>query len=336
MKVVEFEQRSPEWLAWKRAGVGASEVGSIASALGLLPQPAAWQDTIQELWEYKVGLRPPKKMHPGMMRGVVYEEDAVAFHKNLTGIATTPVCGELDNFPHVQASFDGVDYNDNFAVQIILETKVPSQDVMDLAAQNLVVPYYEPQCAHQCIVAWGHPDEWPQGGEHHFVAYQPETNTGHLVARRASHYKKLAESLLMGVGAFWKNVQDRLPPCGDAWLQAAIRYRIAAAALEEAKAAEESAKEALLNAFPTGEVKTFSGGGVTITKSKVAGKIQYAQYVKDKQVPSDELEKYRGKESSQVRITVNDKVPMPELSDAVKIAIGDTKAAVVEAELALI
>jgi len=325
MIAINVEQRSPEWLAWKCRGVGASESGSIAAAIGLLPQPAAWMDTIQELWEHKVGLRPPKKMHPGMMRGTVYEEDAVAFHKAQTGLSTTPICGEMDGHTFVQSSFDGVTFTDSFQIEVILETKVPNEEVMGLAGQGIVVPYYQPQCAHQCLAAWGHPDCWPQGAEHHFVAFQPETNVGHLVVVRADQYKKLASELLPAIQSFWRNVEEKLPPCGDAWLQAAIRYRLAAVALEQAKAMEEAAKEALLAAYPQGEVKTFSGGGVTVTKSSKAGSIQYAQYVKDQNVPAEALEKYRGKESSSVRITVNEKTPMPQLSDAVTLALKESK-----------
>lgn len=321
MKAIEFAQRSPEWLAWKKNGIGASESGSIAAAVGLLPLPAAWMDTIQELWEYKVGLRAPKKMHPGMMRGVVYEDDAVDCYRAKTKNDTAPMCGEMDGNPFIHASLDGI----TFDMNVILETKVPNQEVMDLAASGSVVPYYQPQCAHQCLVTWGHPDEWPVGAEHHFLAYQPETNVGHLVAVRASAYKKIASELIIPITSFWKNVEDKLPPCGDSWLQAAIKYRIAAAALEQAEALEAMAKETLLSAFPTGPVKSFSGGGVTVTKSTKVGSISYAQCVKDLKIPEADLEKYRGAGSSSVRVTVNQKTLMPDLSDAVKIALGDTK-----------
>lgn len=321
MNVISFEQRTPEWLNWKKQGIGASESGSIAAATGLLPQPAAWMDTIQELWEKKVGLRPSDKLNPAMMRGVAYEDEAVAQYRALTGNMTSPMCGEMDDHPFVQASFDG----STFDMGVILETKIPGQSVMDLAAQREVVPYYQPQCAQHCLVAWGHPDQWPQGAEHHFYAYQPETNKGFLVARRADDYKKLASNLLPALQAFWKNVQEKLPPCGDAWLQAAIKYRIAKAALEEAKAAEEAANDLLKSVYPAGEVKTFSGGGLTVTKSQKAGSISYAQYAKDNKIPEADLEKYRGKTTSIFRITVNDKSPMPDMSEAVKLALGESK-----------
>jgi putative phage-type endonuclease len=325
MNPISFEQRSPEWLNWRNTGVGASETGSIAAACGVLPLPAAWMDTIQELWEFKVGLRPPRKMHPGMMRGVVYEDEAIDAYHLHTSNSTSPICGEMDNIPYIHASLDGI----TFDMAVIVETKVPNQDVMDVAESGLVIPYYQPQCAHQCLVAWGHPDQWPVGAEHHFFAYQPETNIGHLVAVKADRYKSMADAMLPAITAFWNNVENRLPPCGDVWLQAAIKYRIAAAAAEQAKALEEAAKETLLNAFPQSAGKTWSGGGVTVTKSSKVGSIQYAQYVKDQNVPETELEKYRGKSSSTVRITVNEKTPMPEVSDAVKIALGEDKSDVI-------
>lgn len=318
MLAITVEQRSIEWLQWKKNGVGASESGSIAAAIGLLPEPAPWMSTIQELWEYKTGLRPPKQINPGMIRGVLYEDDAVSAYENLTGLQTSPICGEMDGNPQVQASLDGITLDQ----QIILETKIPNQEVMDLAKSGSVVPYYQPQCAHQCLVTWGHPDLWPQNAQHHFYVYQPESKIGHLVAVEANKYKHLAASLLPAIQTFWKNVEEKIAPCGDAWLQAAIRYRIAAAAFEQAKAIESEAKEVLLAAFPKTVQKKYSGGGVTVTKSSISGKISYADYIKDLNIPEGSLEKYRGKPSSSVRLTVNDDAPIPKLSDAVKLALG--------------
>lgn len=75
--------------------------------------------------------------------------------------------------------------------------------------------------------------------------------------------------------------------------------------------------------FPA-DVKTFSGGGVTVTKSTKKGSISYSDYVKSKSVPEEELEPFRGKSSSTVRVTIDEKAPMPEMSEAVQLAVGIT------------
>ena len=317
MKSINLDQRSFEWTQWRKNGVGASESGSIAAACGLLNKPAPWMDTIQAVWETKVGLAPYQKSHHAMARGVVYEKDAVALYQSKTNVLTSPLCGEMDGHPNVMASFDGLSIDQ----LVILETKIPGQDTINLAELGIVDPVYEPQCAHQCLVAWGHPDLWPQGSEHHYFAYQPETDTGHLVAHPSAKYKQLAEKLLPEIEKFWECVAKRIPPCGDAWLQAAIKYRIAKEAFDVAKALEEAAKEALLKCVPDDAPKSFSGGGVTATKSSRVGSIDYEAFLASIDVDAKSAEAFRGSSSEFMKLTISKKQAPPQMSQAVQLAL---------------
>ncbi len=317
VKSINLDQRSFEWAQWRKNGVGASESGSIAAACGLLKTPAPWMSTIQAMWETKVGLAPYKKSHHAIARGVVYEKDAVARYQSKTNILTSPLCGEMDGHANVIASFDGLSIDQ----MVILETKIPGQETMDLAELGVVDPVYEPQCAHQCLVAWGHPDLWPQGSEHHYYAYQPETDTGHLVAHPSSKYKLLAEKLFPEIQKFWECVEKRIPPCGDPYLQAAIKYRIAKEAFDVAKALEEAAKEELLKCVPDDAPKSFSGGGVMATKSSRAGTIDYEAFLASIKVDIKVAEEFRGSPSQFTKLTISKKQAPPQMSDAVQLAL---------------
>lgn len=315
---VNIEQRTPQWHAWRSGGVGASDSGSIAAAIGLLPHPAAWMHTIQELWEIKMGMRPPKAIHNGMLDGVRFEDEAIDQYHRMTGISTSPMCAEMDGMSHIMASLDGISMDTN----IVLEAKVPSEEVFEMAAKNIVVPYYEPQCAHQGLVTWGHPEEWPPEAEHHFLAYRPEIKKSHLVVRKASQYRELAEQLLPAINGFWGHIQRKSAPCGDVWMQAAIRYRIALADLKNAKKNSDLAKAALIELMPE-KVKSTSGGGLKATQSVKAGKISYSAYVQTLDVDPAVLEEYRGDSYNSVRITVDNKSAIPNFTDSVYIEMVD-------------
>lgn len=315
MKIISLSQHSDEWHAWRKAGIGASEAGSIAADAGLV-KPASWMDTTHDLWEKKLGRQAPTAWNPAMQRGTDGEDAAAALYTQMTGNMISPVCAEMDEFPFVHASFDGLSWEGD----LFAEIKCPSKAVFELAEQGIVVDYYKPQLAQQALVAWGHPDQWNLANQVHFFAYIPEEDRGALVKLTAGDLKDLALALLPLLGEFWSHVEEETEPCGDAWLAAAERYKAAEAELAEIKAIHEIAKQRMISLLPEGTKKR-SGGGVTVSRSTKAGSISYAQCVKDLKVAEADLEKYRGEESTSYRITVSEKNGLPELTDAVKFAL---------------
>ena len=65
MEILQIQHNSPEWLAFRQNGIGASEA---AAVLGLSPFK-----TNVELWEEKVGLRQPKQIESDVIE---YGRDA--------------------------------------------------------------------------------------------------------------------------------------------------------------------------------------------------------------------------------------------------------------------
>jgi putative phage-type endonuclease len=70
MHVIDLSQRTPEWLAWRAAGVSASDVPTL---LGVSPYKTPWR-----LWAEKTGLLLPQDLsgNPFVQRGIALEDEA--------------------------------------------------------------------------------------------------------------------------------------------------------------------------------------------------------------------------------------------------------------------
>ena len=103
MNIRPLQQGTPEWHAWRQAGVTASE---IAVLLGLSPWKTRWQ-----LWAEKSGLRQPDTLdsNPHVRRGRRFEHLLRETVARARGIGLLPVCIEHPAHPVLRASLDGID-----------------------------------------------------------------------------------------------------------------------------------------------------------------------------------------------------------------------------------
>lgn len=103
MKVLSLEQGTPEWHAWRNAGVSASD---IAAVFGQSPYTTKWK-----LWAEKSGLRIPDDLerNPYVRRAKRFEHmlrEKVASDRK---IGLLPMCVEHSELPILRASLDGID-----------------------------------------------------------------------------------------------------------------------------------------------------------------------------------------------------------------------------------
>lgn len=103
MKFIQLDQDTPEWHAWRDAGVTASEIACI---FGTSPYKTHWQ-----LWAEKSGHRQPDDLdrNPYVRRGKAYEHllrEKVAMDRKL---AISPACVEHPEHSLIRASLDGFD-----------------------------------------------------------------------------------------------------------------------------------------------------------------------------------------------------------------------------------
>lgn len=240
MRIIQFEQRSPEWLDWRQGGIGASEA---AAVIGQSP----W-DTAQELWEKKMGLRPGAKMNYAMQRGVDYEDEARAYFEERIGEEFTPICCQHDEADFVRASLDGI----NFGMTGGLEIKIPGLKTHQMALAGKVPIYYDYQMQHQMMVA-----DWD------FIwygSYVPETKTGtHFKVHRN---EEMIAELWEAEHDFWQHVLERRPMYSPEWGEAAAMWLMAGIDLDDAKIAKELAADRIRKLMPDG-LNKFKAAGVT-------------------------------------------------------------------------
>lgn len=304
MKQVFFnsaETGSPqtaEWHAWRRNGIGGSDAPVIAAAHGLV-EKAPWMRSLQALFDEKTSAEPKEiKSNPAMRRGINGEAAARRSFETKTGIIVSPIFGEMDEDNSIRSSFDGM----SFDTDVLVEIKCPSQKVHQMAVEGKVVGYYQPQIAHQAMVAWGHPSGWRPEKRIAFYSHIPETGEGALVDMPATDLAPLAEALLPHEIAFWKSVQEkRRPVVGDAeFEQAAIEW---ARLMNEADAIEASLKEArkrLTDAL--GARSRAEAHGVVAVRSTTKGRVDYAGLLSYLNVTEDVVEKFRGSPSETVTV----------------------------------
>lgn len=324
---------TPEWHAWRAAGIGGSDASPIAAAHGLVAR-APWMPSLHRLWEQKVGLRSGPPVNYAMQRGRDGEGPARADFEKRTGIPVTPIFGEMDDHRVIRASLDGISFDGD----VLVEIKCPGQRVHDLAVAGEIVDYYLPQVAHQAMVAWGLPERWKPEHTIMLFSYIPETGAGALVEKKAIELRPLAEAMLPHELAFWSRVASKSPPAGDAFTEAAIRWRILMDEADDIDALVKEAREELVGFLAPG-VPRMEGGGVIVSRSAVKGRIDYDALLKAKNISPEEAEQFRGKPSEKESVKRSaDATPIPvpkavTTQDATKL--GSTEPGVVDPLVAL-
>lgn len=141
--LVNFEQGSKEWIAWRNAGIGGSDA------------PILMYDNNYEnpfkLWELKVGVRAGKAINKYMLRGSRVENAAREEYGRQTGNIVAPCCYEHPAFPHLRCSLDGAFPLDD--PELVVEIKCPDYIGDHLTAKAGKVPgKYYAQVQHGLMV----------------------------------------------------------------------------------------------------------------------------------------------------------------------------------------
>ncbi|HEY1190762.1 MAG TPA: YqaJ viral recombinase family protein, partial [Gemmata sp.] len=149
MNRLNLNQGSPEWLAWRREGLGGSDIAAI---LGLSPYEDA---TRQSVFDAKVH-GTERDPNFAMRRGTLMEPEARLAYMTRTRCTAPPVCVEMAGCPWARVSLDGL--ADNGAVipsqreEWVLELKCPGWATHDLALAGIVAEHFEVQCQWQMLV----------------------------------------------------------------------------------------------------------------------------------------------------------------------------------------
>lgn len=293
MKIVAFEQGSPAWLQWRNGGIGSSDAALIAAYHGMCER-ASWMGSLNALYEEKVTGVSKVVENMVMRRGKEGEAPARQSFENMTGIVVMPLCAEMDEEPRLRASFDGITFDNLETVEI----KCPSEAVHTLAKQGTIVSYYVPQVVHQALVAWGHPDHWPEGAKINFYSYMPETDEGVLVTVPASDYLDYARELYKHELAFLETLDSHVPPCGEEYLELAKQYLALDRQVKAVEKERDAIKDKMIALAKDRAASNIQGAGVTLIRSERSGSIDWPRLAAEYQIGSDEQERYRKKAST--------------------------------------
>lgn len=319
MHVIDLAQGGPEWLAWRRQGVTASDATTLT---GRNPTIAA---TPWRLWMEKKGklTHDDAQASYPVRRGREAESTVREWLERRSGDILLPLCGEYEAWPVLRASFDGVT-----SAGVPVEIKVPLDggflDVEGLAESSSRYRRYYPQVQAQIAVA----------DQDHGILVFAEVRRGpggnmevtdarEFIVRRDQSF---IDDMIRKAEEFWELVEtDREPaksPGSDSYEPSGgdiAIWRDAASKIEEAdrlikayeaqitwaKAQREEAQTQLLNLM--GSYANASFEGMTVNRFHRRGHVDYEAMLKSLGVAVDQktLDAHRRPGAAGVRITCN-------------------------------
>lgn len=164
-------QGSDEWLAWRKTGIGASNMSVI---MGSLPFR---YESVLEMWKEKMGIIGNTfEMTAAIQEGIDTEPEAREAFTKRTGLKVKPECFTHTDYPYLRASLDGYEdlkvsklkkmkklpypvtnHLDNFEpnkiLRFALEVKCPQIGSYKKAAKGKILDYYYTQLQQQIAVA---------------------------------------------------------------------------------------------------------------------------------------------------------------------------------------
>lgn len=190
MKKVELEQGTPEWLAWRKGGLGASNAAAVIGVCKF--------NTPYELFMQMTGRLPAFEGNRATEAGNEMEPKARASYEIEHDFVDMPAtCVEHPVHSEIRASLDGLREDG----KVILEIKYPSQASHDIAVSGMVPEHYYPQCQHQLMCV-------PEAEELHYWSFREEKGVKVVVYPDPIYQRMLLEAEL----AFLDLVKNATPP----------------------------------------------------------------------------------------------------------------------------
>ncbi|KZX56679.1 DNA recombination protein [Stutzerimonas xanthomarina] len=308
MKVIDVQQRSAEWHAWRKGGVSAT---SCAVIMDQNPDKTKLQ-----LWRELVGLDTPPDLAciPQVRRGVKFEPVALQAFEERYGQLGLPICAESSDYPFMRASFDGL-LAGNEPVEIKNLSDDNHLEVLALREKSKAYRLYRWQLLHQMIVSGASRGYlWCWSPKHEPICLVVDLN------------EAVAQQIIAAERRFWDMVESLTPPEADPkrdlmphakidhdrWSTlAAVRRDKENAALAAKKALEELQNEitviddqilALM-----GDFKRADAYGVRVIQYEVQGRVNWKAVAESvcAAIPADVVEYHRADSRTATRISVD-------------------------------
>ena len=280
MHIIDLDQRTDAWKAWRNQGITATDSTVI---LGASPYKTPWR-----LWAEKVGkiLPPDLSKNPNVQRGVALEDEARRLFQNKHLTCVMPACAESDVDPIFRASFDGLT-----PLNEPVEFKCPGEKVLaEVRTEGLkakTVQMYSVQVQHQMLVS---------GSNRGWLVFYDST-TKELIEFEIQRDETIIKRLLAEGRKFYESVTKKIEPPKDPlrdaflpaegeermrWIAAARDFAQADREIEALQArinqltvSRDEAKEKLISMMGNNALADFAG--VSLTRSAVKGRVDYAK-----------------------------------------------------------
>lgn len=259
-RFIDLDQRTPEWLNWRRAGIGASDAS-------VLVGKNKFGQTPRKLWLEKTGQAAKSAPNYFQNRGNALEPQALAAVNQSLGTECVPACFESVEHPFLKASLDGWDPMTSTAVEV----KCPGEKDHAIAMKGSIPESYVPQLQQQMAVM-DIPCMW-------YASYRPEEKSCPLVLLELDRDLAFWADYLPKAQQFWEQVLGRidpdaplfLPPQAEQWAQEFVRLKHEIEALNAKKEAFAAQLHGLLN----GQQKTVRVGPVIIRQDSRKGMVEF-------------------------------------------------------------
>lgn len=317
MKVVNFAQRTPEWLAWRKTGATAS---AAAVLLNISPYKTYWR-----LWAEKTGRAIEEDLtnNPHVQRGIANEDKGRRVAERVIDDGfLLPVCAESTKHPFIKASLDGLTES-NVPVEVKCPCEKQWNDVDDLGLDSEGYIMYSPQVQQQIYVT---------DADYGWLLFYNPADDGTYRLFKVLRDDKLIDEIVelstQFISFVERDKEPLLDPERDVFIpksdvaseweihatdyrqmnQLINGYKEKIAQLEEKCSESKNSMISIMGTFCRGDY-----AGVALTRYEKKGSIDYKNLIADLLPGVDEvvLEKYRKKPSIQSRVTVTDKM-MPK------------------------
>lgn len=186
MQLVSLQQRTKEWLDFRRNHICASDAPII---MGVSPYKKADRLYEEKLGDYEIA---PNQY---MMRGIELEPLALEKFEEETGMMMLPCVGKHEN-GWMAASFDGMTFEND----AIVEIKCPGKKDHDLALQGIIPTKYVPQLQHQIYVSGLSMSYYYSFDGENGVVIEVERDEDYIEIMLEKEYE------------FWKCIKNLTPP----------------------------------------------------------------------------------------------------------------------------
>lgn len=273
-QIIDLEQRSCEWLDFRKKHIGASEAP-------IIMKESPWK-TPRQLMMEKWDMGGRSFTSRAMQRGIDLEPKARAIYMDMVGIEVEPLVVKSLDHPFMIASYDGISADRSKLVEI----KCPGEEDHYLAKAGEIPRKYYYQLLQQMIVVGAN--------EVDYFSYRGNDDvalvTMHLDEKEMKRLIKEEERFW----ECWKNLEepdlmaaDFIQKDDPMWALAASEYIEAKKTLKEVEDLEQRARKHLIEL--SGGVSS-EGAGLRIHKQMRKGLVDYSTVPELKGI---NLDKYR-------------------------------------------